>query len=267
MSTLIPPLRATERPLPTKVVVRLLPPLISDEDICKCIPENLAGEIDWREFCQGVRPERPSPENPVLNSRMYLSFKKFRIACDFMTAMHGKVFIDDKGETFRAVAAFAPFQRVPRRWKQLKNLHQGKIESEKHYQEFIEKVGRGPEKPKPTPVLFINERKEGYVSPLVALIAKQNAIIDEQIEERWSKVNPTMNSAPQSNPGDRPQPIKKKQKDFRPPAIIPVEGGRPPLAVCSFESTEPKAAGAPKRGPARKPPGKSTGAPQMLKRS
>lgn len=97
MSTLIPPLPATGRPLPLKVVVRLLPPLISEEAITKCIPENLAGEIDWRQFCQGVRPERPSPENPVLNSRMYFSLKKFQIACDFITAMHGKVFIDEKG--------------------------------------------------------------------------------------------------------------------------------------------------------------------------
>ena len=168
MSTLVPPLPTVGRPLPTKVVIRLLPPTLTESDLLAAIPEDLLAGSDWRQFCPGVRPARPTPETPTVNARMYLNFKSFPLASDFITKFHGKGFIDDKGETYRAVVAFAPFQRVPRAWKQLKNPSDGSIEQEAHFIDFLAREDAGGVKilnVKPTQ--FSLERKPGYVTPLV----------------------------------------------------------------------------------------------------
>lgn len=173
--SLIPPLPATGRVLPTKVVVRLLPPSLTD----LVVPEEFYKAVEWVKFVPGNRPENPSPENPQVNARLYVQFKSFQIASDFIAKFNGKVFLDDRGESFRAVAAFAPFQRVPRRTKQLVNALDGSLETNEHFQRFIE---HGPEKIQDLTQSGV--LKKDAVAPLVAAIAERNRRLNEQIEEQ-----------------------------------------------------------------------------------
>ena len=185
MSSLIPPLPTAGRPLPTKVVIRLLPPEINEEDVVKCVPDSVSSEIDWSHFCPGQRPTKPTPENPVVNSRMYFNCKNFSSACELITKLHGKVFVDPRGESYRAVSAFAPFQRVPRAWKKLKNIHEGTIDKEIHYQKFVSEKPSSTTQPSmlsSSVYTFEKERSVGYVTPLVASLAGRAARLNDAVE-------------------------------------------------------------------------------------
>jgi len=140
MSSLIPPLpTGGGRPLPTKVVVRLLPPSLCENEFFKLIPPHLETEIDYKKFSTGVYLESPSIETPNVNACCYLNFKSFKSATEFIQKFHGTVFTDTTGETYRAVASIAPYQRVARPWKSMKNLLENQIEADEHYKGFCDR--------------------------------------------------------------------------------------------------------------------------------
>jgi hypothetical protein len=202
--SLIPPLPATGRVLPTKVVVRLLPPTLED----LVMPEEFSKAADWVKFVPGSRPENPSPENPQVNARLYVQFKTFQIASEFVTKFNGKVFSDDRGDNFRAVAAFAPFQRVPRKSKQLMNALDGTIESNEHFVSFIQ---NGPAKREE--IGATGPLKKDAVAPLVAAIAERNQRLNEQIEQqRAAKANGTKGKAVAKNEPKAVEGAKEKPK-------------------------------------------------------
>ena len=161
MSTLIPPLSVSDRPLPTRVVVRLLPPIITKNEFVDAIGST---NCDLT-FVPGRRTNIPSPETPNLNARSYLKFETFALASDFIQRFHGHVFLDDKGESFRAVAAFAPSQRAGKR--RIFNALQNTIEKDSHYLNFSN--GTIPPAPSPTKL----DTNEPYISPLVKSLTER----------------------------------------------------------------------------------------------
>ena len=238
----IPPLAAAGRPLPTKVVLRLLPPV--------CEPEQV-DQVEWSSFVPGKRPDKPTPENPVVNSRMYLQFKTFQAACEAINKYHGKVM----GESYRAVAAFAPVQRVPKPGRQLVNNLDGTYQDSDHYKSFIENG----------PVPFVDQSTVNTVkkdvAPLVAAIAERNRRLNEQIEARRAttalKKKPKA-TAEQSEPKTTAKNAKKAPKVAEKPkaaAPKPQAGAPPPPPPPPVKKAAAKA----------KPGKQGTEAPKILK--
>lgn len=96
----------------TKVVVRLLPPSLTEEQFLESVPSDFRDSIVWFRFCKGKR--RKTFEKPSTNSRAYINFPSSTVAFNFWRNFHGHSFVDEKGEVFKAVACFAPYPQVPR---------------------------------------------------------------------------------------------------------------------------------------------------------
>jgi len=147
-----------------KVVVRLLPPEITEEELVATIPELHLQRTSWRSFQAGKRYKGEA--KPSVNSRCYFLFDSEENADEFMKDYHGHQFVDGQGETFRAVVCFAPYSKVPRS-KNSKDPRDGTIFDDALYKEFLEKLEKGaeyeapenprlalkPSNPKDTPLL------------------------------------------------------------------------------------------------------------------
>ncbi|KAH7624441.1 hypothetical protein Ndes2526B_g00641 [Nannochloris sp. 'desiccata'] len=123
----------------TKVVVRLLPPSLTEDGFKNVIGEWLEA-TDWISYWKG------KPSAPVLNhSRAYLNFKDPSDVFRFKAAFNGKNFITDKtGQQYRCVVEYAPYQRLARR----KGRHDNKentVEKDEDYREFVARLEAGPE--------------------------------------------------------------------------------------------------------------------------
>lgn len=134
---------------PLKVVVRLLPPEITEEEFRKTVSDDKLALVKWSSFLAGKRYKGEA--KPSLNSRCYLQFEATAQAEEFISEYHGRKFIDAQGEEFRAVACFTPYQKVPRKLQ--KDPREGTIEEDSVYQEFIaalqeKAVFEAPEDPK-----------------------------------------------------------------------------------------------------------------------
>ena len=214
MSSLIPPLPVSGgRPLPTKVVVRLLPPVIEESKVLAAC--GLEKGAEWTRFVPGNRPERPTPENPTVNSRMYLQFKTFQQASEFIKKNHGKIFQDEQtSDSFRAVAAFSPYQRVAKLTRQLGNPLEGSVEDSDHFQAFIEK---GPEKL--SSEQFTGIVQKDAVAPLVAALVERNERLNEEIEKR--RATAKKENKLKAKPPPPPKPPKKSAPAARDNKKVP----------------------------------------------
>merc|ERR1712013_202209 len=97
---------------PTKVVVRLLPPLITEDELMSTIGEEHQQHAFVRNFIAGKRYKGEA--RPPRNATCYMYFTTGEQADAFIKDYHGHAFVDDQGEQFRAVACFAPYQKVPK---------------------------------------------------------------------------------------------------------------------------------------------------------
>jgi len=188
------------------------------------IPPEFLSVIDYKKFFPGSFDE--SPESPNINSRCYLNFKSFTIAKEFMMKFHGHIFKSSSGEIFRAVVAIAPFQRVPRSWKQLRNAFENQIEEDTHYKQFLIEQQTAADLP-PAPYSFEKEKSESFVSPLVKSLAEQNQRMNQLLrnkrEEKFVKhVNPAPvkpeDSLPHLSLKAPPKPRAAKEKKPKPAA-------------------------------------------------
>lgn len=162
------------RPLPTKVVVRLLPPTVTESEFLATIPEESREGIEWTSFVAGKRQERATPEKPNINARCYIHFLNNKMAIDFISKFHGHCFIDEKGESFRAVTAFAPFQRICK-YRLNRNKIENTIETKNHYINFINSKNTVSNNSliNNNSYNFENERAPGYQTPLVKALREQ----------------------------------------------------------------------------------------------
>lgn len=120
----------------TKVVLRHLPPSISQPALTEQIDGVFGGRYDWLSF----RPGKVSPKFQSY-SRAYIAFKKPDDVIEFAEFFHGHVFVNEKGLQFKTVVEYAPLQRVPKQWTK-KDGREGTIVKDPEYLEFLEFVSK-----------------------------------------------------------------------------------------------------------------------------
>uniref|UniRef100_A0A0P4W7Z5 UPF3 domain-containing protein n=1 Tax=Scylla olivacea TaxID=85551 RepID=A0A0P4W7Z5_SCYOL len=119
---------------PTKVVVRRLPPTMTEEEFMEAI--NPVPEYDYFTFCPA-----DNSLGPNAFTRAYINFKSSSEIFNFRDKFDGYVFVDQKGNEFPAMVEFAPFQKVPKRLgSKKKDARCGTIDQDPDYLEFLETI-------------------------------------------------------------------------------------------------------------------------------
>ncbi|CAL9118044.1 unnamed protein product [Musa textilis] len=161
----------------TKVVVRRLPPSMSQPVLMEQIDGRFAGRYDWVCF----RPGKNSQKNQRY-TRAYLSFKIPDDVVEFAEFFDGHIFVNEKGAQFKALVEYAPFQRVPKHWSK-KDVREGTIYKDPEYMEFLELISK-PVEHLPSAEIQL-ERKEAeragatketpIVTPLMDFVRRKRA--------------------------------------------------------------------------------------------
>ncbi|XP_052205336.1 regulator of nonsense transcripts UPF3-like isoform X2 [Diospyros lotus] len=116
----------------TKVVVRHLPPTISQPALLEQIDARFAGRYNWFYF----QPGKTSQKHQA-HARAYINFNRSEDIIEFAEFFDGHVFVNEKGTQFKAVVEYAPSQRVPKLWSK-KDGREGAISKDPEYLEFLE---------------------------------------------------------------------------------------------------------------------------------
>ncbi|KAG8650319.1 regulator of nonsense transcripts UPF3 isoform X3 [Manihot esculenta] len=123
----------------TKVVVRHLPPTISQVTFMEQIDVAFAGRYNWVWF----RPGKNSQKHQS-HSRAYIDFKRPEDVIEFAEFFNGHLFVSEKGTQFRAIVEYAPSQRVPKQWFK-KDGREGTILKDPAYLEFLDLISKPAE--------------------------------------------------------------------------------------------------------------------------
>lgn len=120
----------------TKVVLRHLPPTLSQVALKDQIDARFAGRYNWFSFRAGRGSHLNQPY-----SRAYIDFKRAEDVIDFAGAFGGHLFLNEKGTHFKTIVEYAPSQRVPKSWTK-KDGREGAIFKDSEYLEFLEFVAK-----------------------------------------------------------------------------------------------------------------------------
>lgn len=120
----------------TKVVLRHLPPTLSQVALKDQIDARFAGRYNWFSFRAGRGSHLNQPY-----SRAYIDFKRAEDVIDFARAFDGHLFLNEKGTHFKTIVEYAPSQRVPKSWTK-KDGREGAIFKDSEYVEFLEFIGK-----------------------------------------------------------------------------------------------------------------------------
>ncbi|XP_052194081.1 regulator of nonsense transcripts UPF3-like isoform X2 [Diospyros lotus] len=120
----------------TKVVVRQLPPTISEAAFAQQIDGRFPGRYNWVSF----HPGRSSQKHQSY-SRAYIDFKTPEDVVDFAEFFDGHVFVNEKGAQLKAIVEYAPSQRVPKECSK-KDGREGTIFKDPEYLEFLESIAK-----------------------------------------------------------------------------------------------------------------------------
>ncbi|XP_057469813.1 regulator of nonsense transcripts UPF3-like [Actinidia eriantha] len=115
-----------------KVVIRHLPPTISQSAFMEQVDGRFAGRYNWVSF----RPGKTSQKRQSY-ARAYINFKGPGDIIEFAEFFDGHVFVNEKGTQFKTIVEYAPSQRVPRQWSK-KDGREGTIFKDPEYVEFLE---------------------------------------------------------------------------------------------------------------------------------
>ncbi|CAA0824759.1 Regulator of nonsense transcripts UPF3 [Striga hermonthica] len=161
----------------TKVVLRHLPPTISQSNLTEQVDSRFLGRYHWLVF----RPGKQSSKH-VTYSRAYIDFNKPEDVIEFAEYFNGHVFVNEKGTQFKTIVEYAPSQRVPKQWSK-KDGRVGTILKDPEYLEFLELLAK-PVENLPSAEIQL-ERKEAeragaprddpVVTPLMDYIRQKRA--------------------------------------------------------------------------------------------
>ncbi|XP_051132719.1 regulator of nonsense transcripts UPF3-like [Andrographis paniculata] len=161
----------------TKVVVRHLPPTISQSNLVEHVDSRFSGRYNWLAF----RPGKSSQKH-LVHSRAYINFNGAEDVIEFAEFFNGHVFVNEKGVQFKAVVEYAPLQRVPKQCSK-KDGREGTILKDPEYLEFLEFLAK-PVESLPSAEIQL-ERKEAeragapkelpVVTPLMDYVRKKRA--------------------------------------------------------------------------------------------
>ncbi|CAN1305930.1 Regulator of nonsense transcripts UPF3 [Linum perenne] len=120
----------------TKVVVRHLPPTISQPALMEQIDSVFAGRYRWFSFRTGKTSQKHQSY-----SRVYIDFKTPDDVIEFAEFFNGHMFVNEKGTQFKAIVEYAPSQRVPKHLSK-KDGREGTISKDPEYLEFLEAISK-----------------------------------------------------------------------------------------------------------------------------
>lgn len=166
----------------TKVVLRHLPPSLSQSSLMEQVDARFVGRYNWVSF----RPGKTSQKNQ-LYSRAYIDFKRPDDVIEFAEFFDGHVFVNEKGTQFKAVVEYAPSQRVPKQWSK-KDGREGTILRDPEYLEFLEFLAK-PVENLPSAEIQL-ERKEAERAGAAKEVVIITPLMDFVRQKRAAKSGP-----------------------------------------------------------------------------
>ncbi|XP_077249722.1 regulator of nonsense transcripts UPF3-like isoform X2 [Tasmannia lanceolata] len=131
----------------TKVVLRHLPPSISQSALTGQIDGSFAGRYNWVCSRQAKNRLLHLQEHGALNgfcsqknqlySHAYIDFKRPEDVVEFAEYFDGHVFVNEKGTQYKTIVEYSPSQRVPNPWSK-KDGREGTISKDPEYLEFLD---------------------------------------------------------------------------------------------------------------------------------
>ncbi|KAJ7557084.1 hypothetical protein O6H91_05G111200 [Diphasiastrum complanatum] len=115
----------------TKVVVRHLPPSLSEQVFLEQIESKYADTYIWVAFYPGKSSHRRQ-----IHSRAYINFQNSENVVDFYEDFDGHVFVSERGAQCKAMVEYAPHQRPPS-LSLKKDIREGTIFKDPEYVEFL----------------------------------------------------------------------------------------------------------------------------------
>ncbi|KAB2091973.1 hypothetical protein ES319_A03G232300v1 [Gossypium barbadense] len=116
----------------TKVVLRHLPPSITETMLMEQVDSAFAGRYNWFSFSPGKNRQKHQS-----CSRLYIDFKSPEDVLEFAEFFNGHVFVNEKGAQFKTIVEYAPSQCVPTLWAKNDDC-EGTIFKDPEYLEFLE---------------------------------------------------------------------------------------------------------------------------------
>ncbi|KAK9095907.1 hypothetical protein Sjap_021404 [Stephania japonica] len=120
----------------TKVVLRRLPPGISQAALLDQIDSRFSNRYRWLAF----RPGKIS-QSYQQYARAYIDFNGREDVLEFAEFFDGRVFVNEKGSQFKCIVEYAPSQRVPK-VSSKKDGREGTISKDPEYLEFLELLAK-----------------------------------------------------------------------------------------------------------------------------
>ncbi|OMO66623.1 Regulator of nonsense-mediated decay, UPF3 [Corchorus olitorius] len=140
----------------TKVVIRHLPPSVTQSFLLSQIDDRFSDRYNWFSFRLGKYSHKHQK-----CSRAYINFKKPEDVYEFADFFDGHIFVNEKGTQFKAIVEYAPSQRVPKPGTK-KDGREGTIFKDPDYLEFLKLIAK-PVENLPSAEIQL-ERKEAELS-------------------------------------------------------------------------------------------------------
>ncbi|KAL3017879.1 hypothetical protein AAZX31_06G303100 [Glycine max] len=202
----------------TKVVIRHLPPSLSQSDLSQHIDSHFASRYNWFSF----RPGNNS-HTRQRHSRAYIDFKCPDDVFEFAEFFDGHVFVNERGAQHKVIVEYAPSQRVPKPSAK-KDGREGTIYKDPDYLEFLKLIAK-PQEHLPSAEVQL-ERKEAeqaganketrIVTPLMEFVRQRRAVDSGmQASSAVAKVSRRSRAALPGKPGsgNTKRGSEKKKKD------------------------------------------------------
>lgn len=161
----------------TKVVVRHLPPALSQSVFLEQIDGCFAGRYKW--FC--FRPGKNSLKSQR-HARAYIDFNAPEDVVEFAEFFDGHVFVNEKGAQFKTIVEYAPSQRIPKLWSKTDG-REGTIHKDPEYLEFLDHIAK-PIENLPNAEIQLERKeaeeraggpKETIITPLMDFVRQKRA--------------------------------------------------------------------------------------------
>lgn len=156
-----------------KIIIRKLPPTLTEENFFDSFSNNIKDELDYYYFVNGSASKDSS--NDIIYSRIYLSFKDDMKTDEFIRTQNGKFFYDLNGVKYKALVSYAPNQTLIKKNKP--DSRNNTLESDEYFLKCCEEMNN--------PVQRV--KKDIDYSELINVQTENGAILSPIVIELRSK--------------------------------------------------------------------------------
>mmetsp|Transcript_8355 Transcript_8355/g.14391 ORF Transcript_8355/g.14391 Transcript_8355/m.14391 type:complete len:501 (+) Transcript_8355:105-1607(+) len=153
--------KATKMQERTKLVIRKLPPTLSTEAFQESIGKAWFARSTWFAYTQGKVGHKR-----IVHSRAYINLKTDEEVIEFCDFFQNHLFVNERGNQFRAQIEYAPSQKVPKS-RQRRDPREATIEKDPEYLKFVEDLSK-PEEYLPSAELQLEKRDAEGKAALLA---------------------------------------------------------------------------------------------------